>query len=83
MRKVFEGPFRIAKHRRHPVVVSGLADTIVPVPIVGMNLGPFGDGILDEADQTLARSIGDVTQANPARFLTILESKGFSRTQVE
>ena len=30
MRKVFEGTFRIAKHRRHPVAVSGLADTVVP-----------------------------------------------------
>ena len=38
MREVFEGTFRITKQRPHPMPVSGLADTVVPVPIVGTDL---------------------------------------------
>ena len=60
MREVLESTFRIAKHRRHPMAVSGLADTVVPVPIVSVDLGPFGDRVRDETDQTLAGSIGDM-----------------------
>jgi len=54
--------------RREKMAVSGLADTVVTVPIVSMDLGAFGDRVLDETYQTLARSIGDMAQANTADF---------------
>jgi len=71
MGEVLQGSFGIAKHWRHPMAVSSLADAVVSVPIIRMDGGPSGDRVLDETDQTLARSIRDMPQANASDFLAL------------